>query len=128
MVSTGQKVVIQNPIYFRKIRDSGSETLIFGQGDTVFDSPSPGVRATALVDDVTGETRRAPARDSKMRSYIAISDLLCWDRRPRVSWLPSAIGQRANRGGVLDARVVHFWCHALALYACPVASTSVRTA
>ena len=37
----GSRVVIQNPLYFRKIRDSGSETLIFGQGEGIFDSPRP---------------------------------------------------------------------------------------
>jgi hypothetical protein len=36
-------VVVQNPLYFRKIHDSGSETPIFGQGETVFDSPRPGI-------------------------------------------------------------------------------------
>jgi hypothetical protein len=41
----GSRVVIQNPLYFRKIRDSGLGTPFFGQGETVFDSPRPAVRA-----------------------------------------------------------------------------------
>ncbi len=35
----GSGVVIQTPLYFRKIRDSSSETLILGEGEAVFDSP-----------------------------------------------------------------------------------------
>lgn len=35
----GSRVVIQDPLYFRKIRDIGSETLISSKGEPVFDSP-----------------------------------------------------------------------------------------
>ncbi len=35
----GSGVVIQNPLYFLQIRDSGLETTILGQGEGIFDSP-----------------------------------------------------------------------------------------